>query len=92
MEIKKLSAALNAYRVNSYEHKERKPQKTSSPRNTDVIELSASAKSLEGAKAAAVRSTDGFASPERISALKAQINAGTYNVSAEKVAAAIIDG
>ena len=92
MEIKKLSAALNAYRVNSYEHKERRPQKTSSARNTDVIELSVSAKSLEGAKSAAIRSTDGFASPERIAALKAQINAGTYKVSAEKVAAAIIDG
>ena len=92
MEIKKLSSALAAYQRSSFDGKSKKEVKQAAAKNTDTVEFSAMVKSPEAAKAAAKRSVDGFASPERIAALRAQVNAGTYSVSSEKIAAAIIDG
>ena len=92
MEIKKLSSALAAYQRSSFDGRSKKEVKQTAAKNTDTVEFSATVRSPEAAKAAAKRSVDGFASPERIAALRAQINAGTYSVSSEKVAAAIIDG
>lgn len=92
MEIKKLSSALAAYQRSSFDGRSKKEVKQAASKNTDTVEFSAMAKSPEAAKAAAKRSVDGFASPERIAALRASVNAGTYSISSEKIAAAIIDG
>ncbi len=93
MEIKNYASAINAYRYNA----ESKPQAArkkpaSSAANTDKAEFSAASRAsfADAMKNAAKASAGQSASPERIAALKAAVADGSYNVSAEEVAASIL--
>lgn len=93
MEIKNYTSAINAYRYNSeISEKKVRTEKTVKAKNTDKAEFSAASKSgfADALKAAAKNAADASASPERLSALSAEIAGGTYNVSAEDVASAIM--
>ena len=93
MEIKNYTSAINAYRFNAeLSEKKVRADKTVKAKNTDKAEFSAAAKSgfADALKAAAKNAADSSASPERLSALSAEIAGGTYNVSAEDVASAIM--
>ena len=90
MKINKYSSVMSAYAKNSY-GPVRKKQSGSSVHNTDKAEFSSAAKTgTAGEKAAIARTVESFASPERIAALKAMIADGSYNISAESVAASIL--
>lgn len=93
MEIKSYTSAINAYRYNA-ETSEKKVRtgKTVKAKNTDKAEFSSASKSgfSEALKAAAKNAADSSASPERLRVLSSEIAEGTYNVSAEEVASAIM--
>lgn len=93
MKINKYGSIMSAYAKTSYEPAEKKVR-SSSEKNTDkaVFSSAGGAGALAGAKASAKRSVESFASPERISALKSMIADGSYNISAESVAASIFEG
>lgn len=91
MEINKYGSVMSAYVKNTYEPAGKKV-KEAAVKNTDKAVFSASAGALNGAKASVKRSVESFASPERIAALKAMIADGSYNISAESVAASIMEG
>lgn len=93
MEIKNYSSVMSAYMKNTYEPAKKKVGSPAA-KNTDKAEFSAAsgAGALAGAKASAKKSVESFASPERISALKSMIADGSYNISAESVAASILEG
>ncbi len=82
---------MSAYAKSAYEPV-RKKQTSSSVHNTDKAEFSSVSKAgTAGAKASIVKTVESFASPERIAALKAMIADGSYNISAESVAASILE-
>lgn len=93
MKIEKYGAVMSAYVKNTYEPTGKK-QRISAEKNVDKAVFSSASGSgaLNGLKASAARSVESFASPERIAALKAMISDGSYNISAETVAASIFEG
>ncbi len=93
MEIKNYSSVMSAYMKNTYEPS-RKKLGAPAAKNTDKAEFSAAsgAGALANAKASAKKSVESFASPERIAALKSMIADGSYNISADDVAASIFEG
>ncbi len=82
---------MSAYMKNTYVPAERK-HRTLAAKNVDKAVFSQSAGQLSAAEAQAARAAESFASPERIAALKAMISDGSYNISAESVAASIFEG
>lgn len=90
MKIEKYGSVMSAYVKNTYEPTSRK-QRVSAGKNVDKAVFSSSSGALNGLKASAAKSVESFASPERIAALKAMISDGSYNISAEKVAASILE-
>ncbi|MBQ5319743.1 MAG: flagellar biosynthesis anti-sigma factor FlgM [Oscillospiraceae bacterium] len=93
MEIKNYRSAVTAYVKNTYEPAKKKCT-SSAVKNTDKAEFSAAsgAGALANAKIAAKQSVESFASPERIAALKSMIADGSYDISADDVAASIFEG
>lgn len=91
MKIEKYGSVMSAYLKNTYETAGKK-QRVSAEKNVDKAVFSSSSGALSGLKASAARSVESFASPERIAALKAMISDGSYNISAETVAASIFEG
>lgn len=94
MEINKLNSVMSAYVRNTYEPAGKKV-KNAAAKNTDKAVFSSAAGNagaVAGAKASVKMSVEGFASPERIAALKSMIADGSYNISAESVAASIFEG
>ena len=90
MKINKYDSVMSAYARNS-SGSVRKKQNEKSAHNTDKAEFSSAARTgTAGEKAAIARTAESFASPERIAALKAMIADGSYNISAESVAASIL--
>lgn len=89
----RLNAVTSAYAGNKCGTAEKK-ERAGSAKNTDkaVFSSSSGTGALAGAKANAARAAESFASPERIAALKAMIADGSYNISAESVAASILEG
>ncbi|MCM1329153.1 MAG: flagellar biosynthesis anti-sigma factor FlgM [Ruminococcus sp.] len=93
MEIKNYGSVMSAYVKSSYEPARRERSGVSA-KNTDKAEFSSAAKDggIAQAKAAVAKEIESFASPKRIAALKAMIDDGSYNISAESVAASIMEG
>lgn len=93
MNVNKYSSYVSAYVKNTYEPVKKK-QSVSVSKNVDKAEFSAASKegAVSGAKASVKRSVESYASAERIAALKSMIADGSYNVSAENVAASILEG
>lgn len=91
MKIEKYGSVMSAYMKTAYEPSEKK-QRVSAEKNVDKAVFSSSSGALNGLKASTARSVESFASPERIAALKAMISDGSYNISAETVAASIFEG
>lgn len=96
MKINKCNSAIPAYKINSnYEPlKKDSGLPASSVKNMDKVEFSSASRTklIDYAKADIKNKVEGFASPERIAALKSMISDGTYNVPAESVASAIFEG
>lgn len=94
MEIKNYANAINAYRYNSENGSPsvRREKNVKTKANTDKAEFSSAARAgfADSLKAAAKNAAQASASPERLSALSAKISDGSYNVSAEDVASAIM--
>ncbi|MCH5192561.1 MAG: flagellar biosynthesis anti-sigma factor FlgM [Oscillospiraceae bacterium] len=93
MEIKKYGSVMPAYAKTAYEPPKTKRGKAS-VKNTDKAEFSSASKSegaVAGAKASVRKAVESFASPETIAALKSMIADGSYDISAEDVASAILD-
>ena len=93
MEIKNYTAAVNAYRFNAdNKPKVRADKAPGTKANTDKAEFSSASRAsfADSMKAAARKAADSPASPERLRAISAAIENGTYEVSAEEVAASII--
>ncbi|MBQ2823937.1 MAG: flagellar biosynthesis anti-sigma factor FlgM [Oscillospiraceae bacterium] len=94
MEINKLSSAVGIYKkIGTY--KSSAGSKTAAPaaKKVDTVEISSAARqNIESAKAAAARAADEGVSADKIAALKAKIADGSYNISPENVAAAILEG
>ena len=90
MEINKLSSAVGIYKKTNSGCKTSRTGKTApAAKKVDTFEISPAArKNLERAEAA--RNAEDAAPAERIAALKAQIADGSYNISPESVAAAIL--
>lgn len=93
MEINKYGSVMSAYMKSSYEPVKRE-RIGASAKNTDKAEFSSVPKDggVSQAKASVKREIESFASPKRIAALKAMIADGSYNISAESVAASIMEG
>ena len=93
MKINEYGSVISAYTRAAYEPV-RKKQDGKTAQNTDKAEFSSASKAgaAAGAKAAVVKTVESFASPERIAALKSMIADGSYNISAESVAASILEG
>ncbi len=94
MEIKNYSSAINAYKFNSTYDGVKKTAAQAVPKNVDVVEFSSSSKkrSIDKTKAEIKSSVIKGASEERIASLRQMISEGSYCVSAESVAAAILEG
>lgn len=96
MEVKNYLSAVNAYRYTGEMQSDkaacRRTNGGKKKANTDKAEFSAAAKSgfAEALRAAAANSAESSASPERLKALSEKISDGTYNVSADDVAASIL--
>ena len=91
--------AVNAYIHAANETASRKSSEKTQRRNVDTVEFSQTAKAALGMTAAtgskrseAARAARNSASPERIAALKASVDSGSYHVSSEKIASAILNG
>ncbi len=86
------TSAVNAYRYNAEAKPAVKTKKPASGANTDKAEFSAASRAsfADSLKAAAKTAADASASPERLSELSRAVAEGSYNVSAEDVAAAIL--
>lgn len=93
MEINKYSSVMSAYMKSTYEPAKR-GQSGASAKNTDKAEFSSVPKDggVSHAKVNIKKEVESFASPKRIAALKAMIADGSYNISAESVAASIMEG
>ncbi|MBD5139606.1 MAG: flagellar biosynthesis anti-sigma factor FlgM [Ruminococcus sp.] len=90
MKIEKYGSVMSAYMKNTYEPTGKK-QRAAAGKNVDKAVFSSASGALNGMKASAARSVESFASPERIAELKAMIADGSYNISAETVAASILE-
>lgn len=90
MKIEKYGSVMSAYVKNTYEPKSKK-QRVAAGKNVDKAVFSSASGALNGMKASAAKSVESFASPERIAELKAMISDGSYNISAETVAASILE-
>lgn len=84
---------MSAYMKSSYEPAKR-GKGGASAKNTDKAEFSSVSKDggVSQAKVNIKKEVESFASPKRIAALKAMIADGSYNISAESVAASIMEG
>lgn len=93
MEINKYGSVMSAYMKSSYEPA-RRERVGASAKNTDKAEFSSVSKDggVSQAKASVKREIEGFASSKRIAAIKSMIADGSYNISAERVAASIMEG
>lgn len=94
MEINKYGSIMSAYMKSSYEPIKAK-RGSSAAKNTDKAEFSSASReeaAVSASKASVRQSVEGFASPKRIAALKAMIADGSYSISAESVAASILEG
>lgn len=97
MEINNIGSALNVYKKIDSGYKKaavKSSSDKSTVKNTDRVEFSAAASAeaeIASAKSEIKRSIDADASDARISALKDAVENGSYNVSPEKVAAAIFE-
>lgn len=93
MEINKYGSVMSAYMKSSYEPAKRE-RTGASVKNTDKAEFSSAAKDggVSQAKAAVKKEVESFASNKRITAIKTMIADGSYNISAESVAASIMEG
>lgn len=93
MEIKNYGSVMSAYVKSSYEPA-RREKVGAAAKNTDKAEFSSVPKDggVSQAKASVKKEIESFASPKRIAALKAMIADGSYNISAECVAASIMEG
>lgn len=95
MEIKNYTNAVNAYRF-AADNKVRSVKKQNSAKNTDKAEFSAAAKAnhavsfADSLKASAKAAADTSASSARLNELSKAISDGSYSVSAEDVASAIL--
>ncbi len=94
MEIKNYSSAINAYKYNATYDGVKKTATQAVPKNVDVVEFSSSSKkrSIDKTKAEIKSSVIKGASEERIASLRKMISEGSYCISAESVAAAILEG
>ena len=93
MEIKKYTSAINAYRSVNFENEQKKSlTSVKKEKNTDKADFSSVKNSIDTIKASALKSTEGSASAEKIAALRTAISEGNYNISSEKIAAAILEG
>lgn len=94
MTVNNLSSAVNAYRYNMEpaDRKSRTVRKSSSGRNTDKAEFSGNARAsfADTLRTAAKSAAESSASSERIEALNVAVKNGSYNISAEDVADAIL--
>ncbi|MGN0692047.1 MAG: flagellar biosynthesis anti-sigma factor FlgM [Oscillospiraceae bacterium] len=91
--------AVNAYIHTANETVSKKSTEASGKRNVDTVEFSKAGKaalsmtaSTSAKRNEAVRAARDTASPERIAALKASVESGSYHVSSEKIASAILNG
>lgn len=93
MEINKYGSVMSAYMKSSYEPTKRERVGTSA-KNTDKAEFSSVPRDggVSQAKASVKKEVESFASAKRIAALKTMISDGSYNISAERVAASIMEG
>lgn len=94
MEVNKYGSVMSAYMKSSYEPIKSK-RGSSAAKNTDKAEFSSASRegaAASAAKASVRQSVESFASPKRIAALKAMIADGSYSISAESVAASILEG
>lgn len=93
MKISEYGSVMSAYLKSSYEPVKAK-RSSAAAKNTDKAEFSSASRenAVAGAKASARNTVESFASPKRIAALKAMIKDGSYNISAESVAASILEG
>lgn len=93
MEIKNYGSVMSAYMKSSYEPAKRGHSGVSA-KNTDKAEFSSVSKDggVSQAKASVKREIESFASNKRVAAIKAMIADGSYNISAESVAASIMEG
>ena len=93
MEVNKYGSVMSAYLKTSYEPAKLRKD-GASLKNTDKADFSAASKgagAVAGAKAAAKREVESFASAEKIAELKSMIADGSYNIPAESVAASILE-
>lgn len=91
--------AVNAYIHAASETASKKSTERSQKRNVDTVEFSQAGKAAYGMTSAtaskradAARAARDPASPERIAALKASVGSGSYHVSSDKIASAILNG
>ena len=91
--------AVNAYIHAANETASRKSSEKTQKRNVDTVEFSRAGKAALGMTSAtsakrneAARAARDPASPERIAALKASVDSGSYHVSSENIASAILNG
>lgn len=92
MTIKNITSAVNAYRYNTEPAERKKVSAKKTARNTDKAEFSGSGRAsfADTLRTAARNAAEGSASPERIDALRSAVKDGSYSVSAEAVADAIL--
>ncbi|MBE6838332.1 MAG: flagellar biosynthesis anti-sigma factor FlgM [Ruminococcus sp.] len=93
MDIRKCTNAINAYQsIGTKQDVESKKAtgEVKVSKNTDKLELSSAMTNTEGVKASIVKSANAPASAERIAALKAAVEKGTYHVPSESIASAML--
>ena len=94
MDIKNVTSALNAYRYASdnMSGSNRTQKKGSARANKDKAEFSTASRAsfADTLKAAAAKSADTSASPERLNAISQSVKDGSYSVSAEDIASSIM--
>ncbi len=93
MDIRKCTNAINAYQAIGAKYDTETKKATGEvkvSKNTDKLELSSGKTNTEGVKASIVKSANSPASAERIAALKAAVEKGTYNVPSESIANAML--
>lgn len=93
MEINNHLKAVSAYTASAIE-KEAKPRPAAAvkTKNTDKADFSASKNTLEAMRTYAVTAAESSVSPERIAALKAAVENGSYEVTSGAVAGAMLTG
>ncbi len=92
MNIKGLSNAVNAYKINNYDKSEKSSKTVShNARNTDTVEFSTQRpESVKEFKAIISNAINTSASEAKINELKNAVQTGNYNISSELIAKSII--